>query len=254
MEPVIGEDDFHTAVAFRAAHLEEVHRVVVHAHQCPQAGSLFRAHYVNVQGCTVGEAGGTQVEEVARAIVFQVRVEAQKARQVHQEHQVKVGRSPFATVQPPDRVCQVGIERRIFHLLMQGMCEKFGQEEGDGSLVRVIRQGLEQKGKAGFLHALEVQPRAEVRLVFEDGERLEEDAPQGAPLAAGELDEVGHTSLTFGEDVDDHRRVIIFNGAQHDAAGAFYHTFSLLLVSYFSKHEHPPLCAFSKIKHGETES
>ena len=223
MQAVVAQDDFQTAVALRAAHGKQMHRFVIHAHQHTHAARLVGAHDVGVQRLHTGETGRAQVETVPRMIVVQVGIEAQEARHAHQKHQVEVGHRRAGAVEPLQGVAQVGKERSVRRFLMERMVQKLGQKQRDGRLVGVVGQGRKQAQRSHVLQPLQVQARPEVRFVGQHRQRLEQHAPRWTLSGARQFDEVGHPPLLFGEDVGNHRRIVVFYGAQHDAGRMLEH-------------------------------
>ena len=69
----------------------EMHRRKVHTHEQLNALRLPGRQEIIVQGRRSHKTTSPQIEDIARSIVVQVRVETQEPGESHQEHQVEIG-------------------------------------------------------------------------------------------------------------------------------------------------------------------
>ncbi len=161
------DDDLQDAVAVGTAHAKQVHGGIVHAHQQPDASCLLRHQEVAMGGRQTAELGRTQVKIqtilaspiksifvppiksilvprtshlVPRTILvppnIQIRIEPQKPTEVHQEHQMEIGKVALALVQPLNAGADVLEQRLVLLLVAQGVIQKLADEEGGQSMPR----------------------------------------------------------------------------------------------------------------------
>ena len=96
---------------------------------------MDESRLVRLQEVAVGRSGSaeTALAQVEHHIPFvthlQIRIEAQKAREVHQEGKVKVGIAARCHIKPQHGTTNIGKEGHILLLRAQGMIEKFSNKK-----------------------------------------------------------------------------------------------------------------------------
>ena len=129
MQAVVIVDDHQTTVAFRTAHAEEVHRLVIHTKQEADAGCLIGLQEHTSLGQQWGEVSIQHIEIAAFRLILHIGIKPQEAGKAHEEHQVEIGeRTAFALVEPTDGVDEVGKQRLIGRFFLQGTVEELRQE------------------------------------------------------------------------------------------------------------------------------
>lgn len=163
-----------TAYALLSVEGEEVHVVVVHAHEATDGSCFLGVQIIPVQRRTAAELGIEQVEIITGQVSVEVGIKSQKARKTHEEDQVEIGHTASrASVKPADGVGQVGKERTVGALFAQGMIEKLTQEQSDGRLDRVEGQRRERMKQTGFGDAAQLGRVFPFSLQLHQGKRVE---------------------------------------------------------------------------------
>ncbi len=225
MEAVVVHHDGKTTLPLLSVHGEEPHRLIVQSHQLSERPCLLRIDIVVVSHRSLtDEHRVLQVEEVAVAIIIQVRIEAQEARHPHQEHKVEVRILALTLVQPLQRVHQIGKERSVRLLLAQRPVEKLRNKESDGRLHRIIGNRLEGHSRLRLLDARQSPaPRTNVRLNLHHSQRLEEHRLHRRLSRARQRHQEGAPTVQVGVDIDNQRRVIILKGVNHNPIHLLQH-------------------------------
>ena len=100
MKTVKLKDQCGASVPVFPGNLQQVHGLILKAHQQQDLGGIRWQEKVLVQGNSPDKTTTTQVEKVTRMLIIQGEEEYQEARQPQHKHQREVREGTHSTVQP----------------------------------------------------------------------------------------------------------------------------------------------------------
>ena len=154
---------------------------------------------------------------------FQVGIETEEAREVHEEDQVKVGIVGLATVQPLNTVGYIVEHRLVALLTAQGMIEKLGKEKADGQLRGIGEQGRQGREDSGIVQLLQLRLLAHIALKGKQRKRLEVLLLQLAMRALRHRCHKRQPPMTTRIDIGNDLLLTIFDGSEDDGIGGNQH-------------------------------
>lgn len=203
------------AVALGAGHSEEVHRGEVHPQQQADLACLVRLKPVVMERSSRSEACRAQVKPAAVSISVGVRVETEKPRKAHHEHDVEVGEAVSAAVKPFKTVLYESKGYAVGLLAARGVAQKFGNEQSHGQLHRVERYRRISHCHLCLFELKQINVAAHVDNGLYLCQRLEVLPFQLALARFAYRCYAREPSVLFGEHIDDNFRFAVLERVQY---------------------------------------
>ena len=150
-------------------------------------------------------------------IIFQVRIQSEKARQAHQKDQMKIGKTTATLVQPDNGMLQICKQRTVFGLFTQSTIQKLRQEQSNGRLIRIIGNRGKRIKRLCLFHLIYSGIRSEISFKLHQRQRLEQHRFHRSLARTGHRHQKRSPSGHLGIDVYDNGSILILQWMQYNS-------------------------------------
>ena len=217
VEAVVVVDALEKPAALGTGETEDVHRGEVHAPQVRQKGGLGGFEHMGMGGAQGDETAGLHVEPATGTIALEIGSETQKAHHMQQKDQMKIGEAALTGVEPLHGALHIAEERTGVGLQTHGIVEELGEEEGDGALVRMARDGGQRHRELCRTAARNAR-RCIVPRQVEQRQGRKQGVTHGGTPRPRHTHHKRHHPRLLGQDLADKGVVAVTCGMEHNGA------------------------------------